>query len=167
MVAFCIENLNQIKRLVQSLSDRDFQKQSENLFHSTIGEHVRHILEFYSCLINGIEKGEVNYDLRQRQKNLETQTNLVYTTIENIVHKLELITEDKSLVLQANYSLEARAKVTVTTSVYRELGYCLEHSIHHQALIKSALKEFDFLQLVEYDFGIASSTLRNRKACAQ
>lgn len=167
MVAFCIENLYQIKRLVSFIADKDYQQQSENLFNSTVGEHVRHILEFYDCLIDGIEDGEVNYDLRQRRKDLETKTALVLTSIEEITAKLNQIAEDKQLVLKVNYSKEPSHTTSIKTSVYRELSYCLEHSVHHQALIKSALKEHDCLNLIEKEFGIAASTLRNRKACAQ
>jgi hypothetical protein len=167
MIDHCIENLNQIKRLIASLPEKDFQKQSENLFCSTIGEHVRHILEFYSCLLEGINRGEVNYDTRKRQKELECQPEIAMTKIDDIAFQLKQIPEDKPLVLKANYSINENVNELISTSVNRELGYCLEHCIHHQALIKSALKEHNCLSLVEKEFGVAASTLRNKKACVQ
>ena len=48
------------------------------------------------------------------------------------------------------------------TSVDRELLYCLDHAIHHQALIKIGLKELQIADLVGDDFGVAYSTLRYR-----
>jgi len=40
--------------------------------------------------------------------------------------------------------------------------YCLDHAIHHQALIKIGLKELQIADLVGDDFGVAYSTLRYR-----
>ena len=48
------------------------------------------------------------------------------------------------------------------TYVDRELLYCLDHAIHHQAFIKIGLKELQIADLVEDDFGVAYSTLRYR-----
>ena len=48
------------------------------------------------------------------------------------------------------------------SSFERELLYCLDHAIHHQALIKIGLKELHLSHLVSPDFGVAYSTLRYR-----
>jgi hypothetical protein len=60
------------------------------------------------------------------------------------------------------FSKEAQNNL-VNTSFERELVYCLDHAIHHQALIKIGLKEQELSHLVSQDFGVAYSTLRYRK----
>ena len=50
----------------------------------------------------------------------------------------------------------------IESSFERELVYCLEHSIHHKALIKVALREYALTHLVSNSFGVAPSTLKSR-----
>ena len=47
----------------------------------------------------------------------------------------------------------------VTTTFYREIVYNAEHTLHHLALIKVALREME-LDIVGDDFGMAYSTLK-------
>ena len=51
----------------------------------------------------------------------------------------------------------------INSSFERELLYCLDHAIHHQALIKIGLKELDLDHLIAREFGVAYSTLRHRQ----
>ncbi len=55
---------------------------------------------------------------------------------------------------------------TLLTNYFRELLYNLEHSIHHQALIKVALFNSTHIKISE-SFGVAPSTLEYRKQCVQ
>jgi hypothetical protein len=56
----------------------------------------------------------------------------------------------------------------VSSTVGRELIYNIEHTIHHLAIVKIALKAIlPSLELPEH-FGVAPSTIRHRQeACAQ
>jgi hypothetical protein len=53
--------------------------------------------------------------------------------------------------------------VYVTTTYYREIVYNTEHTIHHLALIRVALREMN-LDIVGDDFGVAHSTIKYRYA---
>lgn len=57
-------------------------------------------------------------------------------------------------------------EVRIESNYFRELLYNLEHCIHHQALIKVAVLQLDYLQ-IDPDFGVARSTLEYRKQCVQ
>lgn len=54
----------------------------------------------------------------------------------------------------------------IQSNYYRELLYNLEHCIHHQALIKVAVLQFENVLLNE-NFGVARSTIEYRKQCVQ
>jgi len=54
----------------------------------------------------------------------------------------------------------------VETNYYRELIYNLEHTIHHMALIKVGINEVSCIAVPE-GFGIATSTIKFRRSCAQ
>ncbi len=65
------ENLLQIKDLLQVIKTEHFTKKAEVLSGSSVGQHIRHILEFYLLLVSGSFSGTVSYDKRQRDKRIE------------------------------------------------------------------------------------------------
>ena len=52
MKTYCQENLNEIKKVLLLLTDEQYSYPSNTLFRATIGQHVRHILEFYQSVLN-------------------------------------------------------------------------------------------------------------------
>jgi hypothetical protein len=74
--------------------------------------------------------------------------------------------ENKELVLEAEYTDDAEAPLQFTTNYRREIAYNLEHTIHHMALIKVGIREVSDLEIPE-GFGVASSTIKYLKKCAQ
>lgn len=167
MIAYCLDNLLQIKELTSNICNDNYKQPCQQLFNSTIGQHVRHALEFYICLFKGLENGIVNYDERQRQFDLETNTEVVYTMIKTIENQLKAVSANIPLEIKANYTEDSEDEVCMQSSLYRELGFCLEHSVHHLALVKTGLKELNCLDLIDRNFGIAPSTLRHQKKCVQ
>ena len=167
MIEYCKDNLLQIKNLTTQISDENYQKPCEILFESSVGQHIRHALEFYLCLFKGVKDEVVNYDERKRQHEIESCPDIASEVIDHIIGELNKIDKNKTIEIKANYTSEDDDEVCMHSSLYRELGFCLEHCIHHQALVKSGLKELGCLNLVNTSFGIAPSTLRNQKQCVQ
>ena len=58
--------LNALKQLLIKLPKNKFNEPSEFLFGGTIGEHFRHIVEFYQCCLNSKDDTSLNYDLRKK-----------------------------------------------------------------------------------------------------
>lgn len=142
--------------LCNKLSLEQYTHKSNWLNGATIGEHLRHSYEFYDCLILGIEIGIVNYDERPRNTQIETNRNFAIEKMNSLKGRLNKIHLDDPLELISKESTMAK----ITTSIARELVYCLDHSVHHQALIKIGLKELGCYTLVNENFGVAYSTLR-------
>tara|TARA_B110000483_G_scaffold215353_1_gene265964 strand:+ start:446 stop:682 length:237 start_codon:yes stop_codon:yes gene_type:complete len=72
-----MKNLHQnlfedLKNLCLNLNDLQFCLKSELLNQATIGKHLRHSVEFYLRLIQGIRSRTVNYDNKQREQRIET-----------------------------------------------------------------------------------------------
>jgi len=168
MTRYIINNLLEINALVKSLSQEQYNRKLEILSGASIGQHVRHILEFYQCLFKSLDNNEVNYDDRQRDLKLETDLQFANIIIENVVSLLLKVKDDFPVTFIANYSTAEDQKPELSqSSFFRELAYNLEHSIHHQALIKVAITEMQLTSLVKKTFGYAPSTIRNDKLCAQ
>lgn len=163
-----IKNLIEIKDLLSGLSEEKYNQKLEILSNASIGQHVRHIIEFYQCLFSANKTKEVNYDLRNRDLRIETDLLFAQHSIDVIINELLEVKKDFSVAFIANYSFDNDHKTEIIQSTfYRELAYNLEHSIHHQALIKVAITELKLTNLVNDTFGFAPSTIRNTTLCAQ
>lgn len=160
MIKDCIANLAEHQDLLLKLSDKQYQHQSELLSGASIGQHLRHVIEFYDCLLNGLSDQKINYEKRARSLELENNRKTAINKISSIKEQL------LSLELNSRLYLEIE-ELIIDSSVQRELFYNLEHSIHHQALIKVGLKEQNIGKLVNADFGVAPSTLKYRKQCVE
>ncbi|NCO62411.1 MAG: DinB family protein [Flavobacteriales bacterium] len=167
MQTYCQENLNEIKHVLLKLTNEQYTFPSSTLFGATIGQHVRHILEFYQSVFNGLESKLINYDNRERNLLIETNTQIAIQLIDDICDKLKQNTKDANFILEGNFCAEEGKQLQINTSFLRELGYCLEHSIHHQALIKVGLLEVNCINFIDDTFGLAPATIRHRKQCVQ
>lgn len=168
MTGHIIKSLVEINDLLKGLSQEQYNRKLEILTDASIGQHVRHILEFYQCLFRGEENKKVNYDARQRDLKLETDIHFASKTVEAIINALLEVKSDFPVTFVADYSTSENEKPElIQSSFYRELAYNLEHSIHHQALIKVAITEMQLTSLVKNTFGYAPSTIRHIKICAQ
>lgn len=163
MINNCKANLQELKNLVQSLSHEQYTFKLDLLTGSSIGQHVRHILEFYISLMHGGHKGIVNYDARERDLELETNLDFVLYSIDKICSNINFLINKNELVLDGDFSSEGSESLRIKTSGNRELAYCLEHSIHHQALIKIGLIELKLERLLDNNFGVAPATIRHKR----
>ncbi len=155
---------DQLCEVLQQLSCEQYLQPSAVLNGATIGQHVRHTIALFQCLLAGYEQGTVNYENRNRDIAIETNRLLAYDLLRAISSNLHL--KNKRLMLRSCYDGEQQEMLTVETNFYREVVYNLEHTIHHMALIRIGIQDISTLTLNE-SFGVASSTIQYRKACAQ
>lgn len=144
--------------LCEDVSQAQYTFPCTQLNQVSIGEHLRHSVEFYVCLKKGISENKVNYDARQRDKNLQTDPIHAIAAMEDLAAFFSDVEENHPLILHTQESSFA----AISSSIGRELLYCLDHAIHHQALIKIGLGEMQLGHLVSQEFGVAYSTLRFR-----
>jgi len=162
LISHNITKLNEIKEILIRIPAGLFTKQKDILSGSTIGQHFRHIIEFYTCLEKGLETGIVSYDERERNVLLEKHTAYSVCIIDKIIHFLSWVKEDSALSLKGNYNDTSETPSTFQSSLFREMAYALDHTVHHLAIIKIALlEEKDIIDLNE-NFGVAPSTIRFR-----
>jgi uncharacterized damage-inducible protein DinB len=160
----CRENLEQLSDLLEQLNPQEYQHPSVLLSGGSIGQHIRHILEFYNCLCEAFyhQHSQVNYDQRKRDKSIERNPKIAQNIIHRIINFLNTEKVFGKVSLAANFSCEKDEFTIIQTSFRRELAYCLEHSIHHQALIKIGLVDLGLNHIVKKNFGVAPSTVKSR-----
>ncbi len=64
------------------IGDDAYARPLEGEFAASLGAHYRHVLDHFLCLAEGIRTGQVNYDQRRRNPQLE-----------NSVARARLVTE--------------------------------------------------------------------------
>jgi hypothetical protein len=154
-------NLNELIDLLNQLPENEYSKPCFELSGATIGEHTRHIVEMFQCLNRNYDSGLVNYDKRNRNVLIQTNTDFAIQMILDI--KNEITKENKNLELQQMIDGVA---IKIESNYHRELLYNLEHCIHHQALIKVAVLKCESVAVNE-NFGVARSTIEYRNQCVQ
>ena len=78
--------LKNLLKLLEQLPQGLYTKRLSVIANGTIGEHVRHIIEFYQCCLNTASDGSLNYSLRKRDNELETD-------LKKGIHKAKEIIE--------------------------------------------------------------------------
>jgi hypothetical protein len=155
------ETLIELKDVLVQLSNQDFTKPINNLGDSSIGEHSRHVIELFQCLLNAYENGKLNYDNRERNVAVQSDVKFANNAIDVIIETIEK--PNKNIVLEQIINGEF---FSIETNYFRELLYNLEHCIHHQALIKVGLFNIKDIK-IKSTFGVAPSTTEYKNKCAQ
>lgn len=156
-----LDTLEQFKHILLELPGDCYAKSCSVLSDSSIGQHTRHIIELYLCLINGYEAADVSYDRRERNLKIAEELPLAIEQLSWIQAQLERPNKP----IRVNYELGGE-DICLDSNYHREVMYNLEHTIHHHALIKVGIQHLMEKQLPE-SFGVAPSTIQYRKACAQ
>jgi len=157
-------SFQQLTNVLDQLTAEQYKTPSTNLSGSSIGQHMRHVIELFQCLLAGYDAGSVCYDDRKRDVRIETDPLFARSLLQQIGTSIEQ--PDKVIALVGVYDETASEQMRVATNYQRELLYNLEHTVHHMALIRVGLKELNAEPAAEH-FGIASSTIRHREQCAQ
>lgn len=152
------ETLGELRQVIARLDEKQYAGPSAALHGTSIGEHVRHIIEIFSCLTGQYEKGLIQYDKRERNKSIEKEKVIAIMHLDHLMGTLRK--PDKPLLLVQEMQGQ---EIRMSTNYERELLYNLEHCIHHQALIRLALMQFSNIE-VPQNFGIAPATIRYRSS---
>ncbi|MCB0582649.1 MAG: hypothetical protein KDD10_25445 [Phaeodactylibacter sp.] len=163
----CIEGTAYITRQIAQLLEQihpTVYASPLSLFNgSTLGQHFRHIFDFYDCLLRGAPEGVVDYASRRRDEQMETDPGYAGMAFRKLEQACGHLQEEKTLDIQADFSsLPEAGRPVVGSTVGRELMFAYDHAVHHLALIKIGLKEAQPEALVDEHLGVAPSTIKYR-----
>ncbi len=161
--------LNDLRHYLEVIDPVLYQAPLELLSGSTIGQHTRHIIEFYNCLLEQNALAEtpvINYAKRVRDIRIETAPDYALSCVNQINQKIQEVDLRKNCFL--NCEEHGQKSLQVSSTIERELIYNIEHTVHHLAIVKIALKATaPSIDLPEH-FGVAPSTIHHRQeSCAQ
>jgi hypothetical protein len=127
---------------------------------ASVGQHTRHLIEFFECLLSQADGGVIDYDARPRSPAIEQLPATAAARIALISRQLAAQPFRQDLRLALHYG---GSPLMLATSFDRELAYAVEHGIHHLAIIRIGLSVLMPDLVLPEGFGVAHSTLRHRQ----
>jgi len=143
--------------LLENMPESAYVDNSVGPFYSTIGGHIRHILDFYSAIFKGLNNYLIDLTDRERNTTIESDINFAKMKIKQVLAELESY---------LNYDLEDKyeliddlglGKVSVPTNLYAILVQANSHTIHHYAIVSQLLFAFDIV-IEDKTFGYNPTT---------
>jgi uncharacterized damage-inducible protein DinB len=151
----------QIQGLLDNMDDNLYKKPLEVYNGSSIGQHVRHIFDFYRCLSKGIAGGIIDYADRQRDVNIEVNPSFAANAFEKELQYLLTLDEMQFVAVRGDYFIDPEAsRPEYASSVGRELTFLHDHAIHHLAMIRIGLEQEKPHLIQNKHFGVAPSTVK-------
>lgn len=153
--------LAQLRGMLDDLAPDTYRQAFGDYGRHTLGKHVRHIIDHYDALLDGLKKGDqvIDYEQRRRDEALERwpqQAARHLATIEASLASLTGRPSPERLTLRYHLGEDI---LSVLSSLARELAFLTSHTIHHMAII-ALLAQQAGIHLPE-SFGVHPSTLRH------
>lgn len=133
-----------------------------------IGPHLRHVLEHYEELLDGLGRRVLEYDRRRRDRRVEQDTAFARSRFLAVIGQLEALAEtapatDEVAVMLCG-GLEGEESFVARSSLCRELLFVASHAVHHYAILKPALLQRGYA--AGADFGKAPATIHYEREAA-
>lgn len=157
--------ISRIKGLLAQIEDCDYSKPLEVLGGASLGQHFRHILDFYHCLLRDMPTGAVDYTKRERNPAMETAPGAAAAAFEQVTTSLLAVEESGLLRVMGDFSASdgLMDRPALLSSAGRELMYAHDHAVHHLAIIRIGLKEAAPAVVFDPDLGYAPATVQFRE----
>ena len=156
--------IRQIIHTLQNLDNVLYTRPLPVLNGATLGQHFRHIQDFYNCLTQCANTDILDYACRERNPAIETDIQSAINAFTQLNTTLSGLNGTKTITVLADYSdKNTTDRPAAQSSVGRELMYAYDHAIHHLAMIKIGLQAACPAMDIDPDLGVAPSTIRYRE----
>ncbi|TBM99787.1 DinB family protein [Hyunsoonleella flava] len=150
-----LKTLGKSQILLDHISNEQLCDASVSPYYSSIGCHIRHILDFYDCIFN-VEDGKVDLTARSRNKAVECDCGCAQDYLNHIIDRLKAVTFNIDDTVMVTDDL-GMGKTEIPYTFGALLAQANSHTIHHYAIINYI---FDSLGIVIHDseFGYNPTT---------
>jgi len=161
LIATNIRWLRLALRLLERLDDSVYSGTAPGVAPHRVGAHLRHVLEFYQCFLDGLDSSHIDYDSRRRDESFERSRHTASIAIRSIIQALDTRAEQERIVwVRMEDAVASGVRESfMESSLSRELQVLSSHTVHHFALIAVTLRAHGVQ--MNPDFGMAPSTLRH------
>jgi len=153
-------NLLRGVKLLNTITDKQYSDKSVGPYYSSIGGHMRHILDIFDCIFEGLPSKKIDLAARKRNELAEKYTLHGLLYFETIIEKLRALK-----FCNYNEIVEVRddlgmGEVVVNYTVASALIQAHSHAIHHFASIGFIISKLG-IDLPDRDFGYNPTTPKN------
>ncbi|MDY8138312.1 DinB family protein [Aquimarina sp. 2201CG5-10] len=128
-------NLNNAIALLDAIDSETYKDASVGPYYSSIGSHIRHTLDFFDCIINGLDANNIDLTARKRDEVLSTDKEAakehIYKLQETLISYVDVNTD---YLIHVTDNL-GQGKVTVSYTLESILAHANSHAVHHYATI--------------------------------
>jgi uncharacterized damage-inducible protein DinB len=150
-------NLHRGIKLLENISDEEYSNTSIAPYYSSIGSHMRHVLDVFDCIFEGIASKQINLIKRKRNNLAENSTSVGIDYFRNVLTQLnDLESNDFNEIVEVTDDLG----LGVVTANYTLGGLLIQahsHAIHHFASVGYVISQLG-IQLPDNDFGFNPTT---------
>ena len=151
-----LNTLQKSQILLNNLSNTQLCDASVSPYYSSIGTHIRHVLDFYDCIFNVNNEDKVDLTARSRNKDVESDCGCAQDYLNLIIKRLNSTTLDinEAVLVVDDLGL---GKMEIPYTYGALLAQANSHTIHHYAIINYI---FDSLGIVinDTEFGYNPTT---------
>jgi uncharacterized damage-inducible protein DinB len=152
MIIAIEKNLQRGIQLLNSLSDDEYSDCSVAPYYSSIGNHIRHVLDVFACVFDGLEKGKVDFCKREKDVLAETKRNVGLRYFETTIEQLHNLKENSFHKKITIYDDLGCGKTAAEYTLGSALMQAQSHAIHHFATIGYIINQLN-ISLPVKDFG--------------
>lgn len=150
-------NLNRGVGLLNTISDAQYGNTSVKPYNSSIGIHIRHVLDVFDCVFCGLDSKQINLVERKRNELAEQKTAMGLLYFDEIINKLKNLNHnDLNQVVEVSDDL-GLGVVTTKYTLASILAQAHSHAIHHFASIGYIISQLG-IDLPDADFGYNPTT---------
>lgn len=133
-----LKTLQQAHYILSNLTNGHLSNTSVSPYYSSIGSHMRHILDFYNCVLNRDSNNRIDLTARCRNKDVENCCNGAKEYLNSIIRKLENFNEDLNEMVIVTDDL-GLGKIDISYTLAAVFSQANSHTIHHYAIINYIL----------------------------
>ena len=162
MIKAIVHNLNRGVKLLNSIDDNKYSDMTIAPYYSSIGGHIRHILDVFDCIFDGLEAGEVNLAARKRNQLAEQKVTVGLDYFNQVITKLnslEGVNLDQIVPVQDDLGL---GEIVQNYTLGSALIQAHSHAIHHFASLGYLINQLG-IELPDNDFGYNPTTPRTEE----
>ena len=163
LIAGCINCIEQCDLILNIVTQENYIDGSKG--SSSIGAHIRHILDRFHCFFAGLADASIDYDARKRDREIEQNLEAATFALASVARRIVQLRESafgNELISVKESVLPSSPAVDISSTLERELMGLITHSIHHLAIIALLAKSFG--HQLDSDFGKAPSTIVYERA---
>ena len=153
-----LKTLQKTNVLLSNLTNEELCNNSVSPYYSSLGCHIRHILDFYDCVLNIDSEKRIDLTARKRNNNVECNCddaseylNKIITRLQNIDYK-----SAERIVVIDDLGL---GKTEIQYTFGALFAQANSHAIHHYAIINYILDSLG-IALQDDEFGYNPTTPR-------